>query len=166
MVELSTRTLIDFGLKRKNAIVVVSVLGFLLGLPSALSLDFLVNQDWVWGVGLILSGAFISFSIIRYGIDNFRKEKINGFGSDVKIGRWFNYVIGLLIPIQVVVLIVWWLVSSVGWDPQWWNPFRSENFGTVIFQWIIILTLFILINKYLVKKVLEVNSKSQLTNAK
>ena len=155
MVELSTRTLIDFGIKRKRAIVLVSVFGFLLGLPSALNVNFLVNQDWVWGVGLILSGAFISFSIIKYGIDKFRIEIINGYGSDVKIGKWYNYVIGLLIPIQVFVLIVWWLVSSIGWDPQWWNPFHTENFGTVIFQWIIVLTLFVLVNKFLVKRVLD-----------
>jgi NSS family neurotransmitter:Na+ symporter len=155
MVELSTRTLIDFGIKRKRAIVLVSVFGFLLGLPSALNVNFLINQDWVWGVGLILSGAFISFSIIKYGIDKFRIEIINGYGSDVKIGKWYNYVIGLLIPIQVFVLIVWWLVSSISWDPQWWNPFHTENFGTVIFQWIIVLTLFVLVNKFLVKRVLD-----------
>jgi NSS family neurotransmitter:Na+ symporter len=166
MVELSTRTLIDFGLKRKRAIVIVSVLGFLLGLPSALSVDFLINQDWVWGVGLILSGAFISFSVIKYGIDKFRTEIINGSGSDVKIGKWYNYVIGLLIPIQVIVLISWWLISSIGWDPQWWNPFHAENFGTVIFQWLIVLTLFVLLNKFFVKRVLEVSSKSQLISTK
>jgi NSS family neurotransmitter:Na+ symporter len=142
---------------------VVSVLGFLFGLPSALSVNFLINQDWVWGVGLILSGAFISFSIIKYGIDKFRKEIINGYGSDVKIGKWYNYIIGLLIPVQVAVLIVWWLVSSIGWDPQWWNPLHAENFGTVVFQWFIVLTFFVLINKFLVKRVLKVNSDSQIT---
>ena len=128
-------------------------------MPSALSVNFLINQDWVWGVGLILSGAFISFSIIKYGIDKFRNEIINGYGSDIKIGKWYNYVIGFIIPVQVVVLIVWWLVSSIGWDPQWWNPFRAENFGTVIFQWVLVLILFVLANKFLVKKVLK-NSQS------
>jgi NSS family neurotransmitter:Na+ symporter len=165
MVELSTRTLIDFGFRRKRAIIIVSVLGFLLGLPSALSVDFLINQDWVWGVGLILSGAFISFAIIKYGIDKFRTEIINGYGSDIKIGKWYNYVIGILIPIQVVALISWWLVSSVGWDPQWWNPFRTENFGTVVFQWIIVLIFFVLINKYIVNKVMNVNSRQKIQDS-
>ena len=151
MVELSTRTLIDFGFRRHRAIILVVLLGFLLGIPSALDLQFLANQDWVWGVGLILSGAFISFSIIKYGVDKFRTEVINGYGSDIKIGKWYNFVIGILIPIQVVVLISWWLISSIGWDSQWWNPFRAENFGTVIFQWAIILSLFIGMNKILAK---------------
>jgi NSS family neurotransmitter:Na+ symporter len=164
MVELSTRTLIDFGFRRQRAIILVASMGFLLGIPSALDLQFLANQDWVWGVGLILSGAFISFAIIKYGVDKFRTEIINGFGSDVKIGKWYNFVIGILIPIQVVVLISWWLISSIGWDEQWWNPFRAENFGTVIFQWAIILILFFVLNKIMVNKVLRVNSNLHISN--
>jgi len=155
MVELSTRTLIDFGLKRSKAIIVVAVAGFLFGVPSALNLDFFANQDWVWGVGLILSGAFISFSIIRYGVDKFRTEIINGTGSDVKIGKWFNFVIAILIPLQVIVLISWWLISSVGWDPEWWNPFHSLNTGTVLFQWAIVLGAFILLNKIMYKQIFD-----------
>ena len=166
MVELSTRTLIDFGFKRKKAIIIIASMGFLLGIPSALDLNFLVNQDWVWGVGLILSGAFISFSIIRYGVDKFRTEVINGYGSDVKIGKWYNFIIGILVPIQVVVLITWWLISSIGWDAEWWNPFHAENFGTVIFQWTIILVLFIVINKVMVKKLIGENSKVEIPNIK
>jgi len=106
MVELTTRTFIDFGFNRGRAIIFVAAAGFLLGIPSALSTTFLINQDWVWGVGLILSGAFISFSIIRYGVDRFRTEIINGYGSDVKIGKWYNFLIGFLVPVQVIVLIL------------------------------------------------------------
>jgi NSS family neurotransmitter:Na+ symporter len=157
MVELATRTMIDFGYGRQRAIVLIALLGFILGIPSALDLRFLVNQDWVWGVGLILSGAFISFSIIKYGVDKFRTEVINGYGSDVKIGKWYNFAIGILVPIQVIVLISWWLISSIGWDTEWWNPFHAENFGTVIFQWTIVLSIFILVNKFLVKRVLNNN---------
>lgn len=151
MVELSTRTLIDFGMKRKRALIIVAVCGIVLGIPSALDLSVLANQDWVWGVGLILSGAFISFSIIRYGVDKFRNEVINGFGSDVKIGKWYNFVIGILVPVQVVVLISWWLISSISWDPEWWHPFHSENLGTVIFQWGLVIAVFIFLNKTMVK---------------
>ena len=155
MVELSTRTFIDFGFTRNRAIGIIAIVGFVLGIPSALDINFLVNQDWVWGVALILSGAFIAFAIRRYGINKFRTEIINGFGSDIKIGKWYNYIIGILIPLQVVILILWWLISSVSWDPEWWNPFHRENAGTAILQWVIILTFFISINKYLVSKTLR-----------
>lgn len=153
MVELTTRTLIDFGIVRRKAIVIVASLGFLLGVPSALNMSIFLNQDWVWGVGLILSGAFISFSIIKYGVDKFRKEIINGYGSDVKIGKWYNYIISLLIPFQVVVLILWWLISSVSWDPQWWDPFHAENAGTCIAQWAIVIVIFVLLNKKMTTRI-------------
>lgn len=154
MIELSTRTIIDFGLSRKKSVIIVGCLAFLLGIPSALSTDIFANQDWVWGVGLILSGAFISFSIIRYGVDKFRTEIINGEGSDIKIGKWYNFVISFLIPFQVIVLISWWLISSATWDPEWWNPFHVENAATCLLQWGIVLTTFIFFNKYIVKRTL------------
>ena len=155
MVELSTRTLIDFGINRKKAIIIIVFMGFLLGIPSSLDLSFLANQDWVWGVGLILSGAFISFAIIRFGVDKFRTELINGYGSDIKIGKWYNYIIALLIPLQAIILICWWLISSISWDSEWWNPFHTENAGTALFQWAIVLSIFIATNKIFVNQTLK-----------
>jgi NSS family neurotransmitter:Na+ symporter len=155
LVELSTRTLIDFGLKRKIASIIVVSFGFILGIPSALNLSFFANQDWVWGVGLILSGAFIAFSINKYGAEKFRTQIINSEGSDIKIGKWYSYIIKYLIPLQALILLSWWLISSVSWDSEWWNPFHAENAGTCIFQWGLFITLFILANKYIVKKTLE-----------
>jgi len=155
MIELATRTLIDFGIVRNRAILFVGALGFAFGIPSAIDVKFLINQDWVWGVGLILSGAFISFSVIKYGVDRFRTEIINGPGSDIKIGKWYNYLIKYLIPFQAVVLLAWWLISSTAWDPEWWNPFHSENLGTCIVQWVLIITVFLMTNKYLVKYTLD-----------
>jgi len=152
MVELAIRTLIDFGISRKRGLIIVASIAAVMGVPSSMNVDFLLNQDWVWGVGLILSGAFISFSIIKYGADRFRTEIINGTGSDVKIGKWFNFIISILIPVQVVVLISWWLISSTSWDSQWYNPFHIENAGTVIFQWAIVISILILLNKKLVKQ--------------
>ncbi len=155
LIELTTRTFIDFGFNRKKAVLIVTVSGFLLGVPSALNMDFFTNQDWVWGLGLLLSGAFISFSIIRYGVDKFRTEIVNGPGSDIKIGKWYNVIIAYLIPLQVTVLIVWWLIESANWDPEWWNPFHAANVGTSVLQWAIALAVFIFFNKSLVKYTIE-----------
>lgn len=157
MVELATRTLIDFNIGRRKAIIIISIVGFLLGIPSALNMEFLINQDWVWGVGLLLSGAFISFAIIKFGVNRFRNEIINGIGSDVRIGKWYNIIIKYLVPIQAMVLVIWWLISSITWDPEWWNPFHIENAGTALFQWLIVLILFITFNKFMYQKVFENN---------
>ncbi|MFH2031409.1 MAG: sodium-dependent transporter [Bacteroidota bacterium] len=152
LMELTTRTFIDFGFNRKKAIMLVAGIGFLFGVPSALDINFFTNQDWVWGVGLILSGAFIAFAIIKFGVDKFRVEIINGEGSDIKIGKWYNVIIKYLIPAQVVVLLSWWLISSVSWDPDWLNPFNTENAGTCLFQWGVVIVIFILLNKKINQK--------------
>ena len=155
MMELATKSIIDFGVTRKKSILIVGIAGFTFGIPSALNMDFFINQDWVWGVGLILSGAFIAFALIKYGVDKFRTEVINGFGSDIKIGKWYNFMITILIPIQVVILLSWWLISSTTWDPEWWNPFHTENLGTCLTQWFLVITLFISINRIFVKYILN-----------
>ncbi len=154
LIELTTRTFIDFGFNRSRAVVVVASMGFLFGIPSALNMDFFTNQDWVWGLGLIVSGAFISFSIIRFGVDKFRTEIVNGSGSDIKIGKWYNFLVGFLIPLQVIILLSWWLISSASWDPEWWNPFHAENAGTALLQWGIVIVFFIIFNKFISQKTL------------
>ncbi len=58
MVEMAARTFEDAGFSRRKAIRGVAAGAFAIGLPSALSMNVLDNQDWVWGVALILSGLF------------------------------------------------------------------------------------------------------------
>ena len=77
MLELPTRMAMDLGLSRKKAVPTVAAISFVCGLPSAWSMDFFKNQDWVWGIGLLFSGAFIAFAAIRYGAARFREQLIN-----------------------------------------------------------------------------------------
>ena len=42
-----------------------------MGLPSAVSLQVFENQDWVWGLALMISGLFIAVAAIRYDVDRF-----------------------------------------------------------------------------------------------
>ncbi len=147
MIELATRVLVDAGMTRAKAIRWVAAVGFALGLPSALSLDVLHNQDWVWGVGLMLSGLFFSIAVITYGVRRFREEQINHEHSDIRVGRWFDFVLGVLVPIQAVVLIGWWIYQVRG--PGWLNPFGVENLGTILLQWGVVLVALILANRWL-----------------
>jgi len=151
MIELAVRSLIDFGISRKTGVKIVGTAGFIFGIPSALSNDFLINQVWVWGIALIINGAFIAFAVIKYGVDRFRIENINDIGRDINIGKWYNYAIKYLIPLQAVILLLWWLITSTTWDSEWWNPFHSENLGTCVFQWSIVILFFIFINRFLSK---------------
>src|SRR5699024_11038140 len=77
MIELAVRVFVDMGYKRKKVTAIICITAFLAGLPSALSVEFLANKDFVWSVGLMLSGAFISYSVIKFGAAKFRSEIVN-----------------------------------------------------------------------------------------
>ncbi|MCX7798328.1 MAG: sodium-dependent transporter [Melioribacter sp.] len=149
MVELAVKTLIDFGIKRPKATVYIAIIGFVMGIPSALNLDFLINQDWVWGIGLILSGAFISFAVNKFNVELFRKQLINEQSSSFKVGKWYNFIMKYFVPFLAIFLLIWWLISSTTWDKNWWNPFHRENIGTCIFQWGTIILIFSIFSKKL-----------------
>ncbi|MDH7603483.1 MAG: sodium-dependent transporter [Melioribacter sp.] len=153
MIELAVKTLIDFGFQRKTATIIICFFGFILGIPSALNINFLINQDWVWGVGLILSGAFISFAVNKYGTDKFRKEIINATGNDINVGRWYFWIMKYIVPILAILLLSWWLISSTSWDKEWWNPFHRENLGTSLFQWLMVIIIFLVVNKKIANKI-------------
>lgn len=152
LVELSTKTIIDFGLDRKKAIAIVLMFALLCGTPSSMNINFLINQDWVWGLALIISGGFIAFIVIKFGVDKFRKEILNNPSSEIKFGKWFNYIIIILLPLQVLILLFWWLTASFGWEVEWYNPFKTESAGTAILQWIIIMLILLLLNKKIAQK--------------
>ncbi len=153
MLELSTRILMDFGFSRKKALPWVAGVTALLGLPSAISYKVFQNQDWVWGLGLILSGSFFTVMVIRFGVRKFRKEFINVVKGDLVAGKWFEKVVKYLIPIEALTLIVWWLYRSIEWNPQgWYNPLQADSLGTCIFQWILAIGLLVMLNGLIVKK--------------
>jgi neurotransmitter:Na+ symporter, NSS family len=154
MVELASRVVMDLGLPRTQAIAVVGIAGLLMGVPSALNMAFFQNQDFVWGVGLMLSGFFFAIAVLRYGVTNWRNEFLNTGDSDIHIGAWWDWAIRLVV-VQAVVLIVWWLWQVRGEGlAENWTPFATFNIGTVLFQWAVVLTIFIVANRFLVSRTL------------
>lgn len=154
MIELASRILMDLGLPRSRAIATVGIAGILFGTPSALSMDVFGNQDWVWGVGLMLSGFFFAFAVVRYGVTRWRQEFINTGHSDVHIGAWWDWAIRLVL-VQAVVLMVWWLIQAQGADfAATWTLFSPFNIGTVLIQWALVLAVLLLANRWLVERTL------------
>ncbi len=151
MIELASKIFVDMGYKRSKVVFSVTAGGFLLGMPSALNLQFFSNQDFVWGIGLMISGAFFAFIILRYGIRAFREKLVNTSDKDMHLGKWWEVIIGYLVPLEVVVLLGWWIYqSATSFAPHsWYNPFQTYSVATCIVQWGVILTLVILLNKKL-----------------
>jgi NSS family neurotransmitter:Na+ symporter len=156
MIELSTRIFMDAGLIRRKAILFVGIGAFLLGLPSAISLGFFNNQDWVWGIGLLISGMFFALAAIKFGISKFRNTLINVEGNDIKLGKWWEIIVCFIIFIEFGGMLVWWFYQAVVSNPEtWWNPFKTSSLGTCLFQWGIAIILFIIFNNWLAKKTLS-----------
>ncbi len=146
LVELPVRNLIDGGLTRRRALGLVWGGCFLFGLPSALSLRFLENQDWVWSVGLLVSGFLFSLAAILYGLKRFRST-LGGRGVEQPAGRWFSLLVGIVIPLEFALLFIWWLWQSTGWATggSWWNPLEPFGGGTCLLQWGVVLGLLLLL---------------------
>jgi NSS family neurotransmitter:Na+ symporter len=157
MIELAGRVLQDLGLSRTRAIAIVGVAGLLCGVPSALNMAFFQNQDFVWGVGLMLSGFFFALAVLRYGVTEWRETFVNTGHSDIHIGRWWDWAIRLVV-LEAVILIVWWFVqvSAEGWKANL-APFSTFNIGTVLFQWAIVLGVLVASNRFLVRRTMEAN---------
>ena len=154
MIELATRVFVDAGINRSRAMAFVGVTAFVLGIPSAISLDFLGNQDFVWGVALMISGAFVSFAVIRYGAGAFRSEVIDNITGDWNAGRLWDYVITYLVPIQAVVLLGWWLylAATVYAPDTWYDPTDPYSVMTCLVQWGSMAAVMILLNRWMVRR--------------
>ncbi len=152
MFELGVTNLINLGMTRQRAALAVGAAAFCLGLPSALSLATFQNQDWVWGVGLLVSGLLTATAMLRYGLGRARRE-INET-SDVHVGAWWSLFIAL-IPVVFVIIFGWWIYQSVTqFHPDtWWYPFETFSVGTIALQWGAALALSLLIGGILAKMI-------------
>ena len=155
MLELPTRVMVDSGMNRKKAIIIVLGLSYILGIPSAMNLDFLANQDFVWGVALMVSGGFVAFAVLKYGIEKIKEEAILNADNPWNPGKWWSFELKIFVPIAVIVLLFWWMtLSATVYSPeQWFNPFDAFSVMTCLFQWGIVLLLFIIMNKWIVKNI-------------
>jgi len=155
MIELSTRVLVDFGIARRQAIVGICVIGFTLGIPSAINLDFFANQDFVWGVALMISGAFIAFAVIRNGASKLRAECIDEQPGDWNAGPLWDAAIRFVIPTLALLLLGWWLYQAARvYSPdRWFDPLDPFSVMTCLAQWGIMLAAFVLLNRRMAEKI-------------
>ena len=155
-VEVTTRAFVDAGMDRIKATKIICIGVFALGLPSAIWMPVLENQDWVWGVALMLAGLFFAISIIPYGVKKFREENLNHKHSNIKVGRIWDFMIVVLAPAQMIFLLGWFCYSSWKDNPDTWlKPFDPDNLfnvGTIVVQWTVVLVILILANNWIVKK--------------
>jgi NSS family neurotransmitter:Na+ symporter len=154
-LELTVRVLIDLGLKRSRAIVLVIAVIYLLGIPSAISLTVLKNQDFVWGYALIISGALVAFTVMRHGARRLRNEELLVDQNDWKLGRWWDVVLVRFVPLGAITLLVWWLVKEAR-PGKWYNPLDPTSVMNCLVQWFVVLSVLLLIGRWLARRSLKV----------
>ena len=155
MIELFMQNVADLNVSKRNTLVFVIVCFILFGFPSAWSLNYFSNQDWVWGVGLIVTGLFILIAVAMNNPVKFKESTID-VGSDMmlpssffKIAIFANIAIGFF-------LIYWWL--SQDYSSTWfneegqWDLFGTYSNASTITQWGVVILVGLLLNGFLYKK--------------
>ncbi|MFY0600749.1 MAG: sodium-dependent transporter [Cyclobacteriaceae bacterium] len=155
MLQLFKSNLEQAGVRAKTTLILLFVAFVFFGFPSAYSLDFFSNQDWVWGIGLVLSGLFICIATMKYGLIKFKHDFID-LDSDFKVSdAYFKYsmIINLFTG---VFLIYWWMSRDYSSDPWFtsdgsWNMLDIYSNATIVTQWGFVLLIGLAINKSLYK---------------
>ena len=140
MLELAVRNLIDFGVKRSTAVMWIVGASFILGIPSAMSLEILGDQDFVWSVGLIISGVLMAIAAIKYGLPRIMDEVSLESQGDWPFPSWWPFIVKYIAPMVGVVLVTWWMIES------------PSFFVTCLTQWGIILIIFYMLNGFMNKR--------------
>jgi NSS family neurotransmitter:Na+ symporter len=151
MFELGAYFLANFGFGRGQAALFLAACSVVLGAPSALNLSFLDNQDWVWGIGLLLSGFFFSLLMRHLGVERFSRDFVP---LHSRFHRFiYQFLVFWMIPVEFLFLVVWWFYQAILWDPTgWWDPFGTLTVGTCLVQWGLLLGLLLLFNRKMSKK--------------
>jgi len=163
MMELFLQNLADLNISKSKTLVVVIVCFVVFGFPSAWSLDFFSNQDWVWGVGLIINGLFILIGVAMNNPVKFKSSAID-VGSDLTIpSSFFKYAIYINI-VMGFFLIYWWLsqVYSATWfnEAGQWDLFGVYSNASTITQWGVVIIVGLSINGYLYRKFVKDEHRS------
>ncbi|VDD74022.1 unnamed protein product [Mesocestoides corti] len=140
-IELTARTIQDFGVKRVYATTAALVITFLAGVPSALSIDVLQNQDFVWGFALMISGLFYCSIVIYYNPIKYRKVIVNDFGlNDWKLPLIWIALIAGLVPIEAIGLICWWAYQNISQNGDWYIV-KAQSLATTVLEWAVVFIL-------------------------
>ncbi|XP_033119993.1 uncharacterized sodium-dependent transporter HI_0736-like isoform X2 [Anneissia japonica] len=147
-VELFVHNVKDLGVERWQATIGCSVVIFVIGVGSAVNLNFLLNQDFVWGFALIISGTMFLYMIYSYGVKKFRDDMFNTYSiDDWKLPVLWEWIVKFVAPLEAAVLLVWWAFDTISNDGDHpWYGFSPESFMSCMVQWFGFMVILITVN--------------------
>lgn len=151
MYSIVVQPLADAKVGKKKSIFIMAVVTIVIGIPSCWSIDFFNNQDFVVGMGMVIGAFFSCVALRKYGAEKVRTNLLNHSNTGMRIGRRFNWGATIICPLLAVVMFAWWCVLSVGWNPDWWNPFGIYSLGTMVVQLGVVGVLFAIFNSRIAK---------------
>jgi len=151
MVEMVCRQITFLKLSRRYAAPLVSLMVCLGGFANT-NVNFLANQDYVWGYGSIIAGAYFIYLACCIGAEDVRIEFLNKLAEinrDFKVPKTWALVIALFIPFQIFLLFMWWFEESL--RGHHWSM-GEESFTTCVVQWSLISLFLYTCNRIYIKK--------------
>ncbi|CAH8830886.1 unnamed protein product [Trichobilharzia szidati] len=139
----------EMNVPHRLAVSIALIASAVIGLPSAIWLDFFTNQDNTWGYGLVVSGFLFCLLVIIYGPNRYRRVLINDFGiNDCKLSVLWVPLIAFLVPLQSISLLAWWIYECITTDPYWFHLTWSSLMTTLL-EWFAVLLLLWILNWFL-----------------
>jgi NSS family neurotransmitter:Na+ symporter len=146
------RNIVDFGVPRKKAVTRMVVICLCCGIPAAISLNWLNNQDWVWSNALLISSIIFSLLMVKTGLSRNREEANRG--SDLRIGRWWEIFVGYISPVTILAVLSWWIIDSIKQHPgTWWKVTDVYSVGTFVVQCLLAVLAIWIFSKTLIPKI-------------
>jgi len=144
MFEMVVLILGSAGMKRGRATVLITLTTMLFAVPSAISPWFFNNQDWVWGVGLLISGMCMSVLVIHVGPSRFVSKFLPDISPVTRV--LVRVAVPVLVPAIFLTLTAWYLVTTAmdvksgPWSLK--NPYSvtltlAEWFAAGLLSWVI-----------------------------
>jgi hypothetical protein len=75
---------------------------------------------------------------------------------------WWELFIKVVVPVEVVILVGWWIYQSALVD-NWYNPISEFSLLTIVVQWGIALGLFAFYNRKIANKTEDPQHRKQST---
>ncbi len=136
----------EFDIPKKDAVLIYSVVTFLLCQPSIFLLKYgVVDELDFWGgtFSLVLFGCIeaILFAWV-FGIDKAWEEMHSG--ADIKLPKVYKFIIKYITPTILLIILVWFIVSQAK-DIILLKNVNPTNLPVVVFTRIYLLTIFIIL---------------------